>query len=236
MVESQFTPADEGAPPAVTARGIGVRGPWGPVYGPVDLDVPTGGLSILLCPPGPGRSALLMTLAGRMRPESGTLTVLGRSRPRDVFAVAAIAGIDDLDPFPEGVTVRDLVTERLRWNAKWYRMIRRADDADLQRVCSATFGDLPLPVLGAYVDDVGELDQILLRVALANVNRPDLLVVGSLDEVSVDADRHALLQRLVDLGERQTVVTTAANPLPDAPTYVQIPVLNTAPAAEKGAN
>lgn len=237
-MDSQFSPADEAVAPAVTARGIGVRGPWGSVYGPVDLDVPAGGLSVLLCPPGSGRTALLMTLAGRMRPETGTLTVLGRDHARDVFAAAAIAGIDELDPMPEAVTVCDLVTETLRWNAKWYKLVHRASESDMRRVCDSTFGDVPLPELDRFVDDLSELDQVLLRVALANLNRPELLVVGSLDAVSADADRALLLQRLVALGERQTVITSTVNPLPDGAGYVQIPVFTTASAAgeQKGAH
>ncbi len=55
------------AEPALVARGIRMSGPWGPVYGPIDLDVDAGGVTVLVCPAGTGRTALLMTLAGRMR-------------------------------------------------------------------------------------------------------------------------------------------------------------------------
>lgn len=72
---------DDSAVPAVIARGIRMRGPWGPVYGPVDLEIEDGGLTVLVCPAGSGRTALLMTLAGRMAPVSGELTVFGRRRP-----------------------------------------------------------------------------------------------------------------------------------------------------------
>ena len=97
-----------------------MRGPWGPVYGPVDLDVPAAGVTVMVCPAGSGRTALSMTLAGRMRPTSGSLSVFGRTRARDIFAVAALAGIDELDTVAESVTVGDLITEQLRWDAPWY--------------------------------------------------------------------------------------------------------------------
>jgi ABC-type glutathione transport system ATPase component len=188
-----------------------MRGPWGPVYGPIDLDLDAGGVTVLVGPSGTGRTALLMTLAGRMRPESGSLTVLGRSRVRDIFAHAAIAGIDELDTVSESVTVRDLITEQLRWDANWYKVIRRADDADLSRVCGPVFGDLPLPALSEYVEELTELDGLLLRIALANTARPPLLVVGDLEQVTNDEDRHVLVARLVELGQEQTVVTASAN-------------------------
>ena len=34
------------AEPAVIARAITMHGPWGPVYGPVDLDVQAGGVTV----------------------------------------------------------------------------------------------------------------------------------------------------------------------------------------------
>jgi ABC-type multidrug transport system ATPase subunit len=225
------SPADEpAAPPAITARGIRVSGPWGPVYGPVDLDVPDGGLTVLICPPGTGRTALLMTLAGRMSPNDGTLTVLGATRAREVFKLAALAGVDEIDTVPESVTVRDLLTEQLRWNAAWYRLIRRADDEDLRRVCAPVFGDLPLPHLDQFVEQLGELDAILLRIALADTTTPRLLVVGSLDSVANDQERALLLDRLVDLGARQTIVISSSNPLPDDSPCLQIAVANTTAA------
>lgn len=38
-------------PPAIVAKAISVTGPWGPVYGPVTLEIPRGGLTVLLTPP-----------------------------------------------------------------------------------------------------------------------------------------------------------------------------------------
>ena len=149
-----------------------MRGPWGPVYGPVDLEVDAGGVTVLVCPAGSGRTALLMTLAGRMKPVSGELSVLGRRRAREIFRHSALAGIDEIDNVSESVTVRDLVTEQLRWDSAWFRLVRRADDADLQRMCGPVFGELPLPPLTEYFEELTELDQLLLRIALANTRRP----------------------------------------------------------------
>ncbi|HET7739186.1 MAG TPA: hypothetical protein VFL67_00885 [Mycobacterium sp.] len=211
-----------------------MRGPWGPVYGPVDLDIAEGGVTVLICPPGTARTALLMTLASRMRPVEGSLTVFGMTNARESFAVSALAGIEDIDSVPESVTVRDLLTEKLRWNASWYKLIWRADDTDLKRVCEPVFGDLPLPHLDAFVDQLTELDETLLRVALANTTEPRLLVVGSLDAVAVDGDRALLLDRLIELGASQTVITSAANPQGEAPGCTQIPVAITEPAELAG--
>jgi ABC-type cobalamin/Fe3+-siderophores transport system ATPase subunit len=223
---NEQAPDEDPPAPAVTARGIRMTGPWGPVYGPIDLDVDAGGVTVLRCPAGSGRTALLMTLAGRMRPVSGELTVLGRTRTADIFANAALAGIDELDAVAESVTVRDLITEQLRWDAPWHRLIPRADEADLARVCGPVFGDLPLPPLTEYVEELTELDGLLLRIALANTARPELLVVGHVDQVASNANRALLLQRLVELGRAQTVITASVNPVHSDAVRAEIPVHN----------
>jgi ABC-type cobalamin/Fe3+-siderophores transport system ATPase subunit len=206
-----------------------MRGPWGPVYGPIDLDIDAGGVTALVCPAGSGRTALLMTLAGRMRPVAGELTVFGLRRANDIFAASALAGIDELDTVSESVTVRDLLTEQLRWDAAWYRLIRRADESDLAAVCGHVFGDLPLPPLTEYFEELSELDRLLLRIALANTSRPPLLVVGQLDFVTSDRNRDLLIGRLIDLGRRQTVVTATVNGI-SGHDVRQLPVANTSRA------
>lgn len=222
----------------VIARGITMSGPWGPVYGPVDLEIDAGGVTVLVCPSGSGRTALLMTLAGRMKPKSGSVSVFGRSAVDDIFACSALAGFDELDDVAESVTVADLVTEQLRWDAAWYRMVRRAGPADVDAVCGPVFGDLPAPPHEEFVEELTESDRLLLRIALANTKRPPLLVVGNLDHVTSDRHRETVLNRLIALGETQTVVTTTVNGVTHDGVRAQIEVANTSReelvAAQKG--
>ena len=107
--------------------------------------------------------------------------------------------------------MRDLITEQLRWDANWYRLIRRADEEALAKVCGPVFGELPLPPLTEYVEELTELDGLLLRIALANTARPPLLVVGGIEQVTRDTSRDMLVGRLVELGSRQTVITASVN-------------------------
>ncbi|RVW09554.1 hypothetical protein EGT67_11210 [Prescottella agglutinans] len=203
-----------GSPPAVVATGLTRSGSLGPVFGPVNLRIPFGGLAVVQGFAGSGRTSLLLTLSGRMRPSSGKLSVLGRTKPAAIRAVSAIAGFDGIDSISESVTVRDLITEQIRWDATWYLLIRRAGQRELEQVCAPVFGDRPLPKLGEYVSDLGELDNLLLRIAVANTQVPPLLLVDDLEQVREERDRALLVEHLAVLGSRQTVIASAVNPLP----------------------
>lgn len=227
MSSEPSDPSEDSGPPAVLARGIRMRGPWGPVYGPVDLEIPRGGVTVLVCPAGSGRTALLMTIAGRMAPESGDIEVFGDRHPRRIFASSAIAGVDEIDTVPESVTVRDLITEQMRWDAPWYRMVRRADDSALSTMCQRVFGPHPLPPLDEYFEELAELDRLLLRISLANTKSPPLLVVANLDFVTSDVNRDLLIERLIDLGSDQTIVTATVNGVSGHAVRTQIDVANT---------
>ncbi|GAA4671865.1 ATP-binding cassette domain-containing protein [Gordonia humi] len=195
---------------AVVARGLEKTS----VYGPLDLDIPVGGLTVLTGPAGSGRTCLLLTLAGRMKPKSGDLSVMGETRPKRIFARAAIGAVDDLDAVYDAVTVGALVTEKRRWDAPWYRLIVSSAQS-VEDVCRPVFGPLPVPDPKAYVEDLSELDVFLLRVALANTKRPPLLVAGAVDQLSSTADQYTALARLVELGREQTVITATSNPVDD---------------------
>lgn len=198
----------------VSAREIELHGPWGHVFGPLNIDIDQGGVTILAAQAGAARTALLMALCGRMRLSGGSLTVLGSEKPSKILANSAIACMNELDEVRPSVTVRDLVTEQLRWNSPWYRFVPRVDDSGVKEMCAETFGDIELPRLNAFVDDLPEIQQLLLRIAVANTARPPLLVVGRIDKIADDNERAALLERLVALGEYQSVITADVNAVP----------------------
>ncbi|MFD6857775.1 ATP-binding cassette domain-containing protein [Rhodococcus sp. NPDC060090] len=198
----------------VSARAIELHGPWGHVFGPLDLDIDEGGVTVVSGQAGAARTALLMALCGRMRLTRGSLTILGfENKPAKVLARSAIACMNELDDVQPSVTVRDIVTEQKRWDSPWYKFVPRVDAAGVADTCAEVFGDVPLPSLNAFVDDLPEIQQLLLRIAVANTRRPPLLVVGRIDKIADDMERAILLERLVALGERQSVITADVNPL-----------------------
>jgi len=206
--------------PAVVARNLALHGSRGPVYGPVDLELTTGDLTLVQGPQGAGRSSLLLTLAGRMTPDKGAdLTVLGEPLPRRRNAVqrrSAIAGFDGIDDLDESVTVGDLTRERLRWLAPWYRHIGRVSQQRFTELAEPVFGDRPLPRVTSVVWDLDEVDRMLLRIALAMAQDPELLVVDDVDQVHDTERRRTVWARLEALAATGLTVIASVASLDEA--------------------
>lgn len=198
---------------AVRAHALSLHGHRGVVYGPVDLEVDAGELAVVHGPQGGGRSSLLLTVAGRMAPDRGArLTVLGEPLPRRRRAVqrkAAIAGFAGIDDLDEGVTVGVLVRERLAWLAPWYRRVPRVGQARFERLARPVYGDRPVPRVDSVVWDLDEVDVMLLRLTLAMLQRPELLVVDDVDQVHDSARRQLVWSRLEAIAASGTTVVAS---------------------------
>ncbi|GHG47436.1 hypothetical protein GCM10011331_08240 [Flavimobilis marinus] len=217
-------------PAAIVAKHLQLDGPHGPVYGPLDMYVETGDLVVLQGPQGSGRTSLLLTLAGRMRPSASTvqLTVGGQALParrnhvQRRAAIAGFAGIDDLEP---DVTVADAVRERLAWLTPWHRRTPSITVDYLDQVAAPVFGHRPVPTPRTLVHDLDEVDGMLLRIAVALLAEPELLVVDDLDQVHDTARRQIVWDRLAALAAAGlTVVASVASAGEvDAMTWVREP-------------
>ena len=208
--------SDEATDLAVHARGLQLHGRRGVVYGPVDVDVRRGDLVVVQGPQGAGRSSLLLTLAGRMAADrTGELVVLGEPLParrRAVQRRAAIAGFAGIDELDENVTVGAALRERLAWTAPWWSRVPRVDQRTLARHARPVFGERPLPKTDTVVWDLDEVDAMLLRIALAMAQGPDLLLVDDVDQVHDSTRRQTVwsaLERLCEGG--LTVVAAVAS-------------------------
>ena len=132
----------EVVPPLITASGLGVDGEHGPLFSGINLAL-TPGFHAIQMPGGPEQTALLLTLAGRLKASHGTLTVLGDTKPRAIRRHCAIAAFDDIDDLDESVSVQTVLAEQRRWLAPWYsRVPIEAGQAELDEV----FGENPRPL------------------------------------------------------------------------------------------
>ncbi|MEZ0093754.1 ATP-binding cassette domain-containing protein [Streptacidiphilus sp. EB129] len=208
---------------AVTAEALGLRGPRGWVYRGVDLDLEPDTLTVVTGPAGSGRTSLLLTLAGRMRPTEGRAGVAGLRLPRQAAAVRRLAalgpvpGVNDLEG---ALTVAEHLRERRLLHFP-RRAPRRSTEQALGLVGLAV-ESLP----GGLRTQVRELDPVQslrLSTALALLGRPRLLLVDDADERLSATERAAawaMLRAVADSGT--TVVAGAADAPESADTTVRL--------------
>ncbi|MFV8166189.1 hypothetical protein ACNQVK_29500 [Mycobacterium sp. 134] len=200
--------AAQGAPQIVTA-GLGVDGEHGPLFSNIDLEL-TPGFHAIQMPGGWGQTALLLTLAGRLKPTRGTVTVCGETVPRAIRRHCAIAAFADIDELEDSVTVQTVLAEQRRWLAPWYRRVPiEAGESALREV----FGELTPPAAETYISELSDLDLFLLKVTLALFSNRPILVVGDLEQVRDNSRRAIAVERLGAIATQRTVVVGVTNPL-----------------------
>lgn len=202
---------------AIIARNLTKVGRRGNVYGPIDLDLPVGSLSLVSGPDGSGKTSLLLTLVARMTPtRASELTVLGETLPRGRRRVqrrSAAVGIAGLDSLDEVVSVAATIRERQAWLAPWWQLVKHPGDAEVKTILGPYYGGLDTPNAKTTVQELSGAQNLLLRIALAMLSRPQLLVVDQIDQLHDIAERDQVWRVLHHLATGGvTVVTSATSP------------------------
>jgi ABC-type multidrug transport system ATPase subunit len=204
---------------ALEAKGLGLRAGGRTVYTGVDVEAPVGSVVVVRGRAGSGKTSLLLTLAGRMRPTTGELRVLGEELPRRAGAVrrrvalAEVRGVNELD---DALTVEQHVAERLVLHRPWYRSWVSRDQvaeqiARVERAIALTAqtgADLPTLRPRQFVSDLDPLERMALGVVLALVGRPDVLVVDDVDSLRRNEDRRRAWEALSALPRTSSVPIT----------------------------
>lgn len=188
-------------PPVLEVVGATVRGARGPVFGPLDV-TSRAPITVILGNRGSGRTSLLLSAAGRMRIDQGSVVVCGldaRKDPAALRRLTGIAGFDAIDLLESGATVGESIRERLTWIAPWYRRVPRLTPADVESALFPVFGPLPTPHASLLVRDLSEAQELLLRIALALLENPRVIVVDDLDDVKDPSERTTVADRITAL-------------------------------------
>ena len=202
---------------AVSAEGLGLRGPRGWVYRNVDLAAEPATLTVLGGGAGTGRTSLLLTLAGRMKPGEGLATVAGLRLPRQAAAVRRIAalgpvpGVNDLEG---ALSVAEHLHERRLLHLG--RQVPRRSLDQVLALAGLPAEELP-DGLRTPVRALGPLQALRLSTALALFGRPLLLCVDDTDLRLPAEDREAAWAMLRGVADDGTTVLAAATDAPTAP-------------------
>ena len=181
-----------GSTAAITAAALTTEGPDGPVFNDVSVEVDAGDWLVVHGPNGSGKTALLLTFAGRMTFDSGRLRVDGHLLPQEAspvrhsVALAEVVGLNDLE---DNLTVDQHIAERLsiRSFGLWVSRRRLAPVlAGLNDALAHAHDEAGIPfdpVDGAaLVSSLSRLERKLLGVVLALTDDPRIVVVDDADD------------------------------------------------------
>ncbi|MFF5717141.1 ATP-binding cassette domain-containing protein [Streptomyces buecherae] len=217
---------------AVTAEGLGVRGPRGWAFRDISVAAEPGALIAITGPSGSGRTCLLLALTGRMRVAAGHAEVGGHRLPRQMTAVrrstglGPVPGVTDLEPaltVAEHLRERALLTRRFGGSPRDLFRPRSARAAESRaRIDDALHRaglDVDALPKGARtaVRDLERLEVLRLSVALALIGAPRLLAVDDTDLKLSPADRTRAWSMLRGIAEDgTTVLAVCSEPPADA--------------------
>ncbi|MEV4242403.1 ATP-binding cassette domain-containing protein [Streptosporangium canum] len=188
---------------AVHAVGLSLEGEHGWVYRDVGVAAEPGSLTVVAGQAGSGRTSLLLTLAGRMRPSEGTLTVGRYGRPRAIRRVAALGLVDGVNDLEKALTVHEHLHERSPGMFWGRRQESRAGTALTLAGLELSPGDRTL------IRDLSREERVRLGIALALLDAPGLLVLDNVDTGLAQDRQEALWATLGELGERGLTVFAA---------------------------
>lgn len=200
----------------ISLREWGMSGKQGDVFSGIDLDVPPGAISIIQGPAGSGKTSLLLSIAGRMRVDTGEghvgeLDIRKQSRRvREQVSVGHVAGLTDLE---NDFTLAQHLAERLIMLQPWYKpWVSKSSLREVIEVIRETFtsatevidrlpegnfsasdakdADFLIDDEGkAFVSELSELQKFLLELGLASLAQAPVVVLDNIDYLREREDR-----------------------------------------------
>ncbi len=201
----------------ILAHGITAVGPLGTAFENIDLRIEPGALAVVAGASGTGRTALLLTLSGRLRIIAGHLDVSGYVLPEEARTVRKLITPARVRPGFE-LEPQHSVHEAIRERCCFSRVSPEAvEDA-------FALADLD-PEPSALVGELHPGDQLLFAIALAAADGPAGMLVDDVEAGLPRAARARVWTALRAVAERGTtvLVSTTDAPFGDDITVVRLP-------------
>lgn len=188
----------------ITARGLTQKTPMRTTYQNVDLDIARGTLASVVAEDRRGKTELLLTLCGRMRPTAGTLSVAGLELPKNEAAVRRISGmgfIEEVNEVQPLLSLRAVTSAELNLQGK-----PSGSKATLQYLDAWGFADRAK----CKTETLDKYDRVCFGIALGLAGDPALLVVDDIEGDLTLAQGRSILEMLRRVcRERGTTVVVA---------------------------
>ncbi len=188
----------------ICARGLTQKTPMRTTYQNVDLDIARGQLATIVAEDRRGKTELLLTLVGRMRPTSGTLTVAGLPLPKRERAVRAISGMG----FIEGVNeVQKLLTLHAVTSAE-LNLHGKSSGPKATRAFLEEWGFADRAK--AKTETLDKFNRVRFGIALAFAGDPALVVVDDIEGDLTMAQGQEILEGLRGAAHERGVTVVVA--------------------------
>lgn len=176
MPTSKIADQRPGYPPSLAARALSVGYDRRDIITDLDVQIPTGRVSVIVGANACGKSTLLRTLARLLRPRTGAALLDGRDLHRLPTAqVARMLGLLPQSPVaPEGITVADLVSRGRYPRQGWVRRWSSQDDEAVSEALAATD---TASLAGRPVDQLSGGQRQRVWIAMALAQRTDILLL-----------------------------------------------------------
>lgn len=192
----------------------------------INLTVHNGEILGLIGPSGAGKTTLVSTIMGMLRPQEGTVTVLGQKMPNRKL-LGKIGYMAQTDALYSALTARE--------NLKFFGAMQGLGSADLKKQIPYAAGIVNLnPDLDKYVKDYSGGMKRRLSLAIALVSNPDLLI---LDEPTVGIDpelRQQIWAELHNIAKEGKTILLTTHVMEDAEQSDQLMMIRNGIAIAQG--
>lgn len=179
--------------PYIIARNLGLKELHQRAYEDINLDLKKSRLTALCAEKGSGKTELLLSLAGRMRPTSGSLEVAGYALPRQASAVRRLSGLgffERVNEIERTITAIQALSAELNLFSCYAH--REAALAYMRQYDFEPYADCPIHALSRR-------EYLKLGIILGLVGEPKLLVVDDIESGLTRHQSETLLYFLKDL-------------------------------------
>ncbi len=190
--------------PFVVARDLSLRMPMRSAYVDVNLDIARGSFCSVVAQHSEGKTELLLTIAGRMKPTSGKLVVGGYALPLRSSKVRAMSGlgffelVNEVQPV---LTVQRVAAAELNLCSK--RSGRRSVRSFL---AEWGFED----VAKRKIETLDRMTYVRLGIALGLVGDPALLVVDNVESDLTRYQSRKIMEELAGIAHERGVTVVVA--------------------------
>ena len=199
VAQEENTLAAPSGPVVVEAHDLELKSILGCPYTGVSFTAKKGEAFAIRGRNGSGKSALLLTIAGRTRFTKGTLTVLGNKLPHDMLAVQKRVGLglfDGLNDLPETQLTRFAVSAEFEL---YDRTLSREAVASYLEEWNLS------DIANKRVRELTRDELVRLGIALAWAGHPDIIAIDDIESQLTKDQSTVIMQDLIALAHERNV-------------------------------